>query len=159
MKDIFLRTAYNYDTDQASLESGLLCDDVSLAKQSFAEEADINTLVRRFNLTGELPQNVVVPQYADFEAIFDFHSAMNVVAAANEAFDLMPADVRSRFQNDPSLFVDFVNDPNNALDCVKMGLATIREPEPSIPPAGVVATASGPTGGASAPGVAHTSPT
>jgi len=123
MNNVFVRSAYNYDTDLASAESGLNCQDVSLAKQSFAEEVDINTIVRRFNLTGELPHDVRVPEYADFEGSFDYHSALNAIAAAHESFDAMPAAVRARFQNDAGAFVDFCNDPANIEDMIKMGLA------------------------------------
>lgn len=123
VKQIFVRSAYNYDTDEASRESGLQCQDKTLAKQSFAEEVDINTIVRRFNLTGELPSSVRVPEYADFEGVYDYHSALNAIAAAHESFDSMPAEVRARFQNDPGQFVDFCNDPSNVDEMVKLGLA------------------------------------
>ena len=32
-----------------------------------------------------------VPQYVDFEEAFDFQSSMNVIRAAEEAFNAMPA--------------------------------------------------------------------
>lgn len=125
----FVRNAYNYDRNLASDESGLRCDDVSLTKQSFAEEADINTIVRRFHLTGQLPENVRAPQYQDFEGVFDFHSAMNAVAAAGESFDAMPAEVRSRFHNNPAEFVDFCSDAANREEAVKLGLVFDRKLE------------------------------
>ena len=31
-----------------------------------------------------------MPQYVDFEEAFDFHSSMNVIRAAEEAFNAMP---------------------------------------------------------------------
>lgn len=132
---MFIRTAFNYDVDAASDESGLKCEDVSRTHQSFAEECDINTIVRRFNLTGALPDNVRVPQYADFEESFDFHSAMNAIAMANESFDAMPAEVRARFHNDPGEFVDFCSIPDNIEEMRKLGLA-VPKPDP-IPDAPV----------------------
>lgn len=125
----FVRSAYNYDMDVASEESGLLCADVSLAVQSSRDEVDINTIVRRFGLTGQLPDNVGMPQFMDFEEVFDFHSAMNVVAEANEAFMRMPADVRSRFHNDPQELVAFVSDSANIVEARKLGLVD-RLPDP-----------------------------
>ena len=80
--DVFLRTPYNYDVDAVSVASGLKCEDATRTQQQFAEEADINTIVERFNLTGQLPQDVRPPQYADFEGVFDFKSAMNAIRAA-----------------------------------------------------------------------------
>jgi len=129
----FIRSAYNYDTNKASTESGLECLDKSLTKQSFAEEVDINTIVRRFNLSGELPSDIRAPEYADFEDVYDYHSALNAIAKAHESFDAMPADVRYRFNNDPGDFVDFCNDPKNVDEMVKLGLAVpVSKSEPVL---------------------------
>lgn len=131
---------FNYDQESASDESGLRCEDVSLAKQSFAEEVDINTIVRRFGISGQLPENVAAPTYSDFNDVFDFKSAMDAIAVANEAFDQMPANVRSRFQNDPQEFVEFCSKEENRAEAVKLGLIV---PE-VLPPAPVATGAAAP---------------
>ena len=118
----FVRSAFNYDRDVASDESGLKCEDPSKTQQSAAEECDINTIVRRFGLTGLLPQNVRVPTYGDFSGIFDYQSAMNVIRDADVAFKSMPADVRARFHNSADEFVDFVADEGNREEAIKLGL-------------------------------------
>lgn len=118
----FLRTAFNYDTMAASDETALHCLDESRAQQSFAEEVDINTIVRRFNLTGELPKQVSMPLNADFQGVFDFHQAMNLTVAAREAFMKEPAHVRARFHNDPGEFVDFCSDDENYDEARKLGI-------------------------------------
>lgn len=112
----------NYDTDQASNESGLKCEDPSLAQQQFKEEVDINTIVNRFGLTGQLPNDLEVPVSGDFTGVFDFQSAMNVVRAAEESFMEMPAHVRARFHNDPGEFLDFVHDDSNRTEAQKLGI-------------------------------------
>ena len=43
---VFVRSGNNYDMQAVSDETGLLCEDASLAKQSFAEECDINKIGR-----------------------------------------------------------------------------------------------------------------
>lgn len=118
----FVRNPYNYDTNAASDAAGEYNNEPSKTKQSFAEECDINTIVKRFHLTGELPTNVRMPTYGDFTEIPDFHSAMNAIALAGEAFDRMPAEVRARFNNDPGAFVDFCSDPKNKAEAAKLGL-------------------------------------
>lgn len=118
----FLRTEFNYDRNAASDESGLACNDESLAKQSFAEECDINTIVRRFGLTGSLPVDVRMPTYGDFDSVNDYHSALNAIIAADESFLAMPAEVRARFHNDPAEFVAFCDDEANREEAVKLGL-------------------------------------
>lgn len=129
----FLRTPYNYDMNAAGDESGLECKDPTLTKQSFAEEADINTIVKRFNLTGQLPQNIRMPTYADFEDIITFQEAMNAIVNANTAFMTMPADVRARFHNNPSEFVDFCSDPTNLEEARKLGLVEASDPRATLP--------------------------
>lgn len=118
----FFRTPYNYDRELASDESGCRCDDPSLAKQQFREETDINTIVERFGLTGELPENVRLPSYGDFSDVGDYHSALLAVRAAAEDFMALPAHVRSRFGNDPAAFVDFCSDEANTEEARRMGL-------------------------------------
>ena len=121
------RNAYEYDADQASLEGGLQCLDPSLAEQSMAEETDINLLIKRFGIGYEMPSDLRLPQYGDFTGINDFHTAVNRIAVANENFELLHADIRDRFQNDPGKFVDFAVDPKNKDEMIKMGLLKARE--------------------------------
>lgn len=133
----FLRTPYNYDMNAAGDESGLDCSNLpSETKQSFAEEVDINTIVRRFGLSGQLPTGVRMPTYEDFTDVTDFHTAANAIALANEAFEQMPAEVRARFQNNPGNFVDFCADANNLEEARKLGLVPAAEVvvEPPVAP-------------------------
>lgn len=145
--EVFLRTPYNYNTNEAGDESGLECKDPTRTKQSEAEEADINTIVRRFNLTGQLPTNLRTPQYGDFDGIDSFQDAMDRVRAATENFMMIPAEIRSKFGNDPGAFVEFASNPDNLPELRKMGLA--RDiPEAATPVPGVIQK---PQEGASAP--------
>lgn len=119
---MFLRTPYNYDMAKASDEAGLSCDDPSLTQQQFAEESDINFIVDRFMKTGHIPTPFSMPQYADYDGIFDFQSAMNVVRAADENFMRMDAKIRSRFHNSPQEFLEFFADPSNHDEARRLGL-------------------------------------
>ena len=132
------RTQFNFRSVPArSTAFGATGED--LTQQSFKEDCDINTIVRRFGLTGQLPQDVRAPTYGDFTAVTDFHSAMNALREAQEAFMLMPAEVRERFRNDPGAFVDFCSDPANAEEARKLGLVDVPEVSAvkgSVEPAG-----------------------
>lgn len=166
----FVRSPYNYDMNVAGDESGLDCSRTvdpetgevvltpSLAKQSFAEEVDINTIVRRFGLTGQLPQAVRPPTFGDFENIPDYHAAMNAIRLADEAFMEMPAEVRARFGNDAGSFVEFVSDENNRDEARKLGLLVPEAPAeagvvpaPALPLAPAPAPAPGAAAGVGAP--------
>jgi len=116
------RSAYD-NHDVISSSTGLACADPSLTQQQFKEESDINTIVDRFMKTGHLPDPVSMPQYVDYEGVFDFQSAMNVVRQADENFMRMDAKVRARFHNSPQEFLEFFADPANADEAVRLGLA------------------------------------
>jgi len=118
----FMRTPYNYDTNQASNESGLDCKDKSLAQQHKAQETDINFIVKRYTQTGELPNLTMPPLRGDFTGIGSYQDALDLMVLARESFQAMPAEVRSRFTNDPGNFVDFCSDENNRDELRKMGL-------------------------------------
>lgn len=124
---VFVRSEYNYDMDKASVESGLECRDESRAIQSQKEEADINTILKRFGVTGHLPATVRLPEYGDYEDVFDFQSAMDVIQNARTTFMSLPAEIRSRFGNDPQAFLEYAANPENIVELEKMGLAIKRE--------------------------------
>lgn len=125
-----LRAPGNYDVDEVSKETGLFCHaDEDRCQQEFKEECDINEIVRRFGLTGELPANVRVPVSGDFTGITDFQSAMNAVRQAQESFMELPAEVRARFANDPQRLMEFVSDDKNRDEAHKLGLL---KPKPEV---------------------------
>ena len=120
--EVFLRTPYNYDTDAASDESGLACEEPSLAQQHFKEECDINNILQKFNITGLLPEAPLSPRYGDFTGIGDYHTALNRVIAAQEEFEALPAQIRARFDNDPAKLIEFLDNSDNRPEAEKLGL-------------------------------------
>lgn len=120
--EVFLRTPYNYDTDAASNESGLACEEPSLAQQHYKEECDINTILQKFNVTGLLPESPISPRYGDFSGIGDYHTALNRVIAAQDEFEALPAQIRARFQNDPAQLIEFLQDETNRPEAEELGL-------------------------------------
>lgn len=134
----FLRTPYNYDVDKVSDETGLSCPELTLAQQNFKDECDINHIVRQFGLTGELPGKPMSPQYGDFTGVLDYHSAVNAVLAAQDDFMELPAQLRSRFNNDPAQLIDFLNNDENREEATKLGLVAAKPiSEPSETPIAV----------------------
>lgn len=118
----FLRTPYNYDTVAASNESGLACEDATLAQQQFKDETDINNILRQFNLTGQLPDAPLSPRYGDFTGISDYKTALDCVMAAEEEFAALPAPIRARFENDPANLIQFLDNEENRAEAEKLGL-------------------------------------
>lgn len=111
-----------YDPDEVSDATGLRCPDDGVTQQSFKDECDINVIVERFGLTGELPNGIAMPVSGDFSGIVDFQSAMNVVRQAQEAFMELPGEIRARFANDPQRVLEFLNDASNRDEAIKLGI-------------------------------------
>lgn len=133
----FIRSPYNYDRDMVSAQTGLECADESLAQQHMANDADINEIVRRFGITGQLPVGHRVPEYGDFTGVQDYRSALEAIMQAEESFMELPADIRSRFDNDPQAYFDFATDPANQEEIYDLGLAErprSRDPLPTDAP-------------------------
>jgi len=119
---VFLRTPYNYDRDAATNESGLACEEPSLAQQHFKDECDINNILRQFNVTGLLPEQPLSPRYGDFTGIGDYHTALNRVIAAQDEFEALPAQIRARFDNDPANLIEFLENEKNRPEAEELGL-------------------------------------
>ncbi|MEO5351179.1 MAG: hypothetical protein H7836_16280 [Magnetococcus sp. YQC-3] len=144
---MFIRSFGNYDVDQASVDNGLACCDDSLAVQSAEEESNINTIVRRFGLTGELPNDLRMPISGDFSGVPDFHAAMNMVRSAQEEFLRVPADIRARFSNDPQQLMSFLEDDSNRDEARKLGFLKAPDPVPEPLAVRVVPPSGNPEGG------------
>jgi len=129
IKTPFLRTPYNYDTIAASNESGLHCEDATLAQQQFKEETDINNIMYKFGLTGLLPQAPLEASYGDFSGVYDYHTALNAIIASEEQFEALPAQLRGRFDNDPAKLIAFMENEANRPEAEKLGLIN---PKPVI---------------------------
>lgn len=114
-KNVYVRQLFHpsYDPVLVSEETGLKCEDESLADQSQAVEADINTIVDRFMRTGVLPANSVAmpPAFVDVTGTqIDFQQAQEVLRLAKESFMALPAKVREKFENNVEAFYEYVHD-------------------------------------------------
>lgn len=101
---------------------GVINEEPSLTKQSFAAETDVNVIVRR-----HLEQGIPMPEvgtqiYGDFSDQDDYLVAMNKVCRAQESFEALPSRIRDRFQNNPAEFLAFVSNPQNVEEGIRLGI-------------------------------------
>lgn len=131
---------------QAARKSG----DIAQTVQSDAVECDINVIYNRYLKKGIVPDHLIRAQgvFADATSVPNFHEAQNIIAQGNQLFDALPSRIREKFHNDPQEYLDFVFDPKNGQDLVKMGLARLRDVSPPLTPAEPIEA---PAGGVDAP--------
>lgn len=102
-------------------------------KQSFKDASDINGIVGRYRKTGLLPRlQRVQPVFADVSNVTDFHSVLNRVRRAQEAFESIPAVVRSKFGNRVENLVAYLQDPKNLDEAIESGL--LAKPKDYVSP-------------------------
>lgn len=122
MSKVSVRVVNQYDADAVSRETAFACEEESLAQQQFKDECDINTLVKRFGVTGLLPEQPEWPAQADFTHVGSFQECMQLVKESEAAFMSLPADVRERFGHEPGLLLEFLYDPKNRDEAVRLGI-------------------------------------
>lgn len=131
-----VRHPYKYDRVINSDVNSERDFDDTLTVQSMAEEADINTIVRRFGVTGQVSVPDRLPSYEDYDGVFDFQSAQQALIDANRSFMELPARVRSRFDNDPQQLLMFVSTlgSDDALMAEAVELGLVSKPIPGLNP-------------------------
>lgn len=129
----FIRHGLDGLQDQMSQLTAVKTIGESMTKQSEKDSADINNIMARYQKTGILPDLIKKePRYGDFSEVTSYMDAIQIVQLAEEQFSALDAHIRKRFDNDPSKFLDFVHDPKNQDELVKMGLATRKVSEQDI---------------------------
>jgi len=104
----------------------------SPTEQSHKAECDIKNIVRRYQKAGTPLPEVHASQFTgeDLVPAPTFLEAQLVLSRGRSAFAALPAKIRDRFRNDPAQFLDFIQDPRNGEEAVKLGLATLRVEKP-----------------------------
>lgn len=111
--------------DIAALE----CKDESLTQQSFAKDADLNVIAKRFGIN-EIPVGPLDPAlFRDTSNDPDLRTILEHRHAAREAFAALPAKLQKRFHYNPAELWNFVTDPENAEESERLGLLTTENNE------------------------------
>ncbi len=97
---------------------------VSLTKQNFKDECNVHNILEKHKRVGVMKVNKGYenPMYDDFTQVPDYQEAQNIIIKAEEQFDSLPATIREKFQNDPSLFLEFCTNENNLDQMIELGL-------------------------------------
>lgn len=117
--------------------TGELVKEPSMTKQEFKAECDINNIIKSFSVTGivtHINEKAAQGAYIDLPDPMDFQEALGLVDQATKSFATLPSSVRSRFDNDPTKFLEFMANPDNQDEAIRLGLATDNRPPPPPEP-------------------------
>lgn len=145
------KTPYNHDTNFESDRTALYCADPSLTKQEFKEETDINTILKRFTKTGELPPAPLPEHFTDVSRRTSYFEMRCQIQEAEAIFYNLSADKRAEHLNNPERWADAVTKAVDAGDrdaLLKLGIDVPPAP-PTEPPE--PKTTPTPTGGTPTP--------
>lgn len=121
------------------------------AQQQFKDDCDINSIMRRFQKTGALDHVAAHQPRYGVASPFDYHQAMNIITEAQSMFADLPSSLRRRFNGDPAQLLEFVQNPDNAVEAHELGLALSDEAQALADAKAAAATPPG-DAGASQPG-------
>lgn len=95
----------------------------SLTMQHFKDECDVYNILDRYKQTGHITHvQKTQPQYGDFSNVTTYHESMNLILAADAAFNDLPSDIRKKLNNNPENLIKTIEDgdPNNLLKDLKI---------------------------------------
>jgi len=102
-------------------------------KSEFADEANINNIVKRAVRAGVLPQGQRKPMFGDFSEVKSYDEAQNAIVQAQENFLKLPSEIREKFGNNVAELLDYLDDPANKAEAIEDGLIEESTPEETQP--------------------------
>lgn len=114
-----LKTAHElYQTKEKSkLHTGK-----GLTEQAHKDTTDMNKILADYHRTGLLRHAKQNEGRYDDVTAQDFTEAMTIVANAKSMFEELPSNIRKEFHNQPEQFLNFVQNPKNAPEMLRMGI-------------------------------------
>jgi len=94
----------------------------SRTNQQFKDECDLKLIMKKYQGNPPIPASNAI--FADISELPDYQTALHTVIAAERSFASLPSKLRNRFSNDPHEFIEFLQDPSNDSEAVKLGLKT-----------------------------------
>lgn len=100
-------------------------------EQHHKKECDVNLIIQKYDKTG------LIQHISKFEGKFgdmtglDFTTAQQQVANALSMFEELPANIKKRFKQSPAALLEFMENPANRDEAIKLGLIDHRWTEDS----------------------------
>lgn len=105
----------------------------SRTQKQFADETDINKIMKKYHNTGMITHLAKNPgRYMDLTDMKDYAQSLQTVIDSEAAFMTLPSETRFKFHNDPQSLINFLSDPQNRDEAIKLKL--INPPPKEITP-------------------------
>lgn len=105
-----------------TLDIGSENNEPTMTQQQYKDACDINNIVKTYAQTGELPLSTKVGKFMDVSNVSDYQTALETVYNAQKAFDALPSQIRTKFENDPNQLIAFLEDDKNYNEAQQLGL-------------------------------------
>lgn len=90
-------------------------------QEQFGYDCDINNIVKGMTSPMPIRQPVISDEVKKFSPDM-YEQALYTKAAAENAFNELPSDVREFFHNSPKEMLAFIGDSKNVEKCIELGL-------------------------------------
>ena len=97
------------------------------AKQEFKDDADLNSIMRKFQKTGAIDHAKIHQGSYGIASPMQLHEAMNLVKKSESMFNELPSSIRNKFENNAEQFLDYVQNPDNAIEAKELGISLSPE--------------------------------
>lgn len=104
-------------------------------QQHFAKEVNINNILAKYRKTGIITHvQRTQERYGPLQDLAEFAVNLDKVEKAKQSFEMLPAELRNKFNNSIPGFFDFITKEENRSQCEAWGILNKKEPTP-VPPA------------------------
>jgi len=108
----------------------------SKTQRQFKDQTDFAAIMKKYSPSQReafLNSPLANAVYSDLTSLpATYQEALDLAIAAKDSFMLLPLPVRKKFSHDPQQLMDFLDNPKNREEAIKLGL--VRGPEKEAPP-------------------------
>lgn len=107
-------------------------EEPTMTQQHLKEKVNVNSIMAKYRKTGLIDHVRKNPGvYMDLTELPDYQTALQTVIRAQDTFETIPANIRLKFDNDPSKLIAFLSDDKNYDEAAALGLVERKNPLPS----------------------------
>lgn len=100
-------------------------------QQHFRDQVDINNIFVKYRKTGVIEHvKRTQERFGDIRDLADYTQDLDKVAKAQQAFEMLPAELRNQFKNSISGFFEYIKNDENRPQLEKWGFVNKKPEEP-----------------------------